>query len=201
CVPADVLCSLIFTVPSYAATRIKSPAKSPLTRASKLNTDLSISGVCFVDSICVFGTLSTHTVCQIPETGVYQIPCGSLICLPRGCGPSLVGSHTLNAISWLLPRLRKLEILNEKGLKPPSCRSTCCPLTYRSHCQSTAPKCRMTLSLCTFLFNEIVVWYHKAWSFVMRFPTPERADSIANGTNIFPSHLSGMVLADLSVMV
>src|SRR5690606_37965293 len=112
-----------------------------------------------------------------------------------------VGSHTLNAISWLLPRLRKLEILNEKGLKPPSCRPTCFPLTYRSHCQSTAPKCRMTLSLCTFLFNEIVVWYHKAWSFVMRFPTPERADSIANGTNIFPSHLSGMVLADLSVMV
>src|SRR5690606_7873778 len=126
-------CSAIICLPSKAATLSISPACMLFIFASKVSTERSISAVCRVDSIWVLGTLSSHTVCQIPETGVYQIPCGSLICFPRGCGPSLVGSHTLNAISWLLPRLRKLEILNEKGLKPPSCRPTCCPLTYRSH--------------------------------------------------------------------
>jgi len=46
------------------------------------------------------GTGSSHTVCQIPEAGVYQIPFGSRTCLPRGCSPPSVGSHTPTTISF-----------------------------------------------------------------------------------------------------
>jgi hypothetical protein len=38
------------------------------------------------------GTGSSHTVCQSPVTGVYQIPSGVETCLPRGWPNLSVGS-------------------------------------------------------------------------------------------------------------
>ena len=45
------------------------------------------------------GTGSTHTVCQMPVTAVYQMLRGLRTCLPRACSPSSVGSHTESTIS------------------------------------------------------------------------------------------------------
>ena len=42
------------------------------------------------------GTPSSQTVCQMPETGVYQMPCGLSTCLPRCCRPVSVGSQYRN---------------------------------------------------------------------------------------------------------
>ena len=47
------------------------------------------------DAMYVFGTGSSHTVCQMPVVGVYQMPCGLRICLPRGWYEPSVGSLTL----------------------------------------------------------------------------------------------------------
>ena len=49
------------------------------------------------------GTGSSHTVCQIPVTEVYQIPLGSRTCLPRACVHVSVGSHTDTASSCSCP--------------------------------------------------------------------------------------------------
>src|SRR5690606_28322230 len=55
---------------------------------------VSISGVILMPSTYAAFTASSYTVCQIPVTGVYQMPCGFTICLPLGCGPLSVGSQT-----------------------------------------------------------------------------------------------------------
>ena len=47
------------------------------------------------------GTGSSHTVCQMPVTGVYQMPPGLLTCLPRGWLPASVGSQTRTTSSFL----------------------------------------------------------------------------------------------------
>ena len=44
--------------------------------------------------MCASGTGSIQTVCQMPVTGVYQMPPGLRTCLPRGCAPASVGSQT-----------------------------------------------------------------------------------------------------------
>src|SRR6266542_6901000 len=49
------------------------------------------------------GTGSSHTVCQIPLTAVYQMLFDCSTCLPRGCGPLSVGSQTLTTSSWSPP--------------------------------------------------------------------------------------------------
>ena len=64
------------------------------------------------------GTGSIHTVCQMPLTGVYQIPSGLSFCLPRGCGPSSDGSQT-RTTSSLAPGFKCAVTSNEKGSEPP----------------------------------------------------------------------------------
>src|SRR5690606_26521535 len=116
------------------------PAILPSTLATNESLPASNCGVCLVWAMYVFGTLSNHTVCHIPVTGVYHIPWGFLICFPLGCGPSSVGSHTRITISCFAPFLMNLVISIENELKPPSCLPTRLLFTYTSHCQSTAPK-------------------------------------------------------------
>jgi len=48
------------------------------------NVPLSILGIAFTEVICAGATGSIHKVCQIPDTGVYQIPSGLEVCFPRG---------------------------------------------------------------------------------------------------------------------
>src|SRR6476660_6501280 len=54
----------------------------------------SMSGVNRTLVTCTSLTGSIQTVCQMPETGVYQIPPGFLTCLPRGWTPSFVVNDT-----------------------------------------------------------------------------------------------------------
>ena len=42
----------------------------------------------------LFATGSIHTVCQMPLTGVYQMPLGFSTCFPRGWYPLSVPSNT-----------------------------------------------------------------------------------------------------------
>lgn len=65
------------------------------------------------------GTGSIHTVCQMPVTGVYQMPRGLSACLPRGWKPLSVGSVTLT-VSRCAPLAESAGVMsNEKGVKPP----------------------------------------------------------------------------------
>src|SRR5690606_5891671 len=68
-------------------------------------------------------------------------------------------------------------------------------------CQSTAPKCSRVRPLRSVLGTDIVLLYHKAFSFPTSFPTPDKADSIAKGTNISPSQDVGFSETDLSATV
>jgi hypothetical protein len=86
---------------------------------------------------------SSHTVCQIPEYGVYQIPPRLRRCLPTGMSWESVGSHTPTMIS-LLPLRRALVMSYENLSKPPSCVPSRVPLTQTLDCQSTAPKLSCT---------------------------------------------------------
>ena len=59
------------TVASVAAVVVSSNVTLPL-----------MAGVIFAAVRWVAGTCSNHTVCQMPVTGVYQIPPGLPTCLP-----------------------------------------------------------------------------------------------------------------------
>ena len=59
------------TVASAAAVAVSSTVTLPLT-----------AGVIFAAVTWVAGTCSNQTVCQMPVTGVYQIPPGLPTCLP-----------------------------------------------------------------------------------------------------------------------
>jgi hypothetical protein len=62
------------------------------------------------------GTGSSQTVCQMPVTGVYQMPPGFWICLPRGWLPASVGSQTATTISCGPPSfVSTLVMSKEKG--------------------------------------------------------------------------------------
>src|SRR5690606_18032892 len=139
----------------------------------------SISGVCLVATIWVSGTPSNHTVCQMPVTGVYQMPWGRTTCLPFGWGPSLVGSHTPTTISCCAPFAKYGVMSKENGSYPPSCEPTFRPFTYTSHCQSTAPKCKSTRCFRISLSIVTVCRYQSELSLLTVFPTPESADSTA----------------------
>ncbi len=60
------------------------------------------------------GTPSSQTVCQMPETGVYQMPAGRSTCLPRCCRPESDGSHTETSNSFS-PSCRAGVISKLKG--------------------------------------------------------------------------------------
>jgi len=45
--------------------------------------------------------------------------------------------------------------------------------------------------------NVILRWYHNTLSLPTVLPTPDKADSTANGTSILPEKLPGIVSADL----
>ena len=137
------------------------------------------------------GTASSHTVCQMPLTGVYQMPSGRFTCLPRGWQPASVGSHT-RTFSSLSPFLSAAVMSNSNGVKPPVCVPTQTPFTQTSAFQSTAPKCSSTR--LPFHFGEIVKvrLYQSSFRSPRRLPTPERLDSTANGTRICPSYFSGV---------
>ena len=71
----------------------------------------SMSGVVRSPAMYRCGTGSSQTVCQIPLTGVYQIPPGADVCLPRGCSPRSVGSQTrtFSVFFFLVQRCRHVE--------------------------------------------------------------------------------------------
>src|SRR3954469_14160062 len=100
---------------------------------------LSTSGVNRTAWTPQYGTSSIQTVCQMPVTGVYQMPCGLRICLPTGCDPESVGSHTQTTSSWSPVGFSALEMSNVNGSYPPLCSPTTVPLTVTLQCQSTAP--------------------------------------------------------------
>ena len=51
-----------------------------------------------------WGTGSSQTVCQMPETAVYQMLLGSRTCFPRSCQWLSVGSQTATTSSLLFAR-------------------------------------------------------------------------------------------------
>ena len=89
---------------------------------------------------CVFTTGSSQTVCQMPVVGVYQIPDGLFVCLPRGCVPVSVGSQTATANSCGVPGSSCSVTSRVKGAYPPRCTSTCFPSIKTVASQSTASK-------------------------------------------------------------
>ena len=102
---------------SYTSASRRHPffhSPSPV-RASIRSRLRSMSGVIFMEAIWFSFTGSSHTVCQMPETAVYQMPCGRLACFPTGCGPLLVGSHT-RTVSLLLPFCSASVMSKQKGV-------------------------------------------------------------------------------------
>src|SRR5690606_20761915 len=112
-----------------------------LISASKFTIAPSTSGTVLRPVICLGATGSSHTVCHIPVTGVYQIPSGLLTCFPLGWGPSLLGSQTFTTSFWEAP-LRKGVISKENGAYPPVWDPILTSFNHTSAFQSTAPKCR-----------------------------------------------------------
>src|SRR5262249_40020671 len=144
------------------------------------------------------GTGSSQTVCQMPVTGVYQIPPGLLTCLPRGCAAPSVGSHTRTSSSFF-PGLSASVMSKENGAEPPLCPSASLspstgisvPLTSTVVCQSTASKWRSTRLSFHPAGTSNVREYQSTCFEVSCLPTPESADSIGKGTRICPSHFVG----------
>lgn len=90
--------------PSYAVAVTGTPSRTP--RTSTVSFSPRTSGVSFSESAWSAATGSIHTVCQIPDDGVYQMPLGSRRCLPiGGFSPSVasVGSWTPTMSSWVRP--------------------------------------------------------------------------------------------------
>ena len=82
-----------FRSPSHAVATTRSVVV-PDVRTVTWRVPVARSGVMSSRSMCAVATGSIHTVCQIPDDGVYQIPLGLLRCLPIGWlyGPPSVGS-------------------------------------------------------------------------------------------------------------
>src|SRR5690554_2045275 len=176
-------------VPSFTFTSTLPVLTPLLATASTRRWFLSTSGVILRFSICTSGTGSNQTVCQIPVTGVYQIPCGLFTCLPLGWYPSSVGSHTFTT-TVLFPLTNAGVTSNEKGVYPPVCCPTFVSFTHTSAFQSTAPKCRSTLWFFHFDGPVNSRWYHSSFSLPTLFCTPERLDPTGQGTKISPSKLA-----------
>ncbi|CAM5253512.1 hypothetical protein SALBM135S_07307 [Streptomyces alboniger] len=74
--------SATLRLPSYAVAVTGTPSRTPL--ASTVTVRSPTSGVILSESAWSAATGSIHTVCQMPEDGVYQMPLGSRRCLPIG---------------------------------------------------------------------------------------------------------------------
>jgi len=151
---------------------------------------LSISATETTLDIYLLLTGSNHTVCQIPETGVYQIAWGFFTCFPLGIYDSFVGSQTFTTSFWL-PDVKKGVISNLNGTYPPVCVPIFTSFKYISAFQSTAPKCKRIFLPLQLEGILKVLLYHNSFSLPNSFCTPERLDSTAKGTSIFPSNFCG----------
>ena len=159
-------------------------AFSASTSIRTVMSSISAIGRTFV--MCAFGTASSQTVCQIPVTGVYQIPCGLLSCLPMPWTPSFVGSQTLTTSSCLPSALTARVRSTVKGQYPPWWLPTLTSLRKTSARQSTAPNCRRICLPAQSAGISNVVLYHRLFFAPTDFATPESADSAQNGTRICP---------------
>ncbi|MNQ67006.1 hypothetical protein D3C85_815100 [compost metagenome] len=128
-------------------------------------------------------TGSIQTVCQIPVTGVYQIPSGFFTCFPLGCGPSLEGSQTFTVNCCVVPVIKGV-ISKENGVYPPVCEPILTPFNQTSVFQSTAPKCNKIF--WPFQLDSMlkVVLYQSSFLAPTSFITPDKLDSTAKGTKI-----------------
>ena len=99
--PISVLAlpDIVLTILSPSFTCIVTCAFVAVVFITSFTTDLSTSGVIFIDAMFALGKGSNQTVCHIPVTEVYIMPCGLRVCLPRGWPPLSVGSYTRKAIS------------------------------------------------------------------------------------------------------
>ena len=149
-----------------------------------------MSGVNRTPATRASATGSSQTVCQMPVTGVYQMPSGLLTCLPRGCASASVGSHT-RTTSSPLPSFSASVTSTENGSLPPRCVTSSFPFTQTVASQSTAPKCRRPRSPFHAAGTSTARRYQRFWPFVTCLPTPLSALSVPNGTRIWPSHFSG----------
>ena len=156
----------------------------------------SMSGRLRMFLIWILPTGSSHTVCQIPLTGVYQMPLGFVTCFPRDWNPLSVGSRTRTTIVFLPLVFTAAVISKKNGVNPPLWVPTLMLFTHTSACQSTAPKCSIMFWFfhCDGILKSRL--YHKALSFPSRFSTPDSCDSTANGTRIVPSNSVGRGCAD-----
>src|ERR1035438_6661529 len=84
-------------LPPSLAMAVNSPEAAECTVRRSLRP--SRSGIMESSEMDFSGTGSSHTVCQMPDTAVYQMLFGFSTCLPRGCGPVSLGSHTATTIS------------------------------------------------------------------------------------------------------
>ena len=182
-------------LPSSTFTSIRSLALGLFTVVSTVSLPPSMSGVVRMFSMARSGTGSSHTVCQMPLTGVYQICPGLLTCLPRACLPLSVGSHTRTTTS-LSPFFSACVMSNAKGVNPPQCSPSLVPFTHTVVFQSTAPKFSNTRCPFQWEGTEKVRRYHNSLFSPNSFPTPESADSTAKGTRISPSYVFGIALPD-----
>ncbi len=91
------------------------PSAADCSRVSIVTAPASASGVSFTLAIAWAGSGSSHTVCQMPVVGVYQMLRGFNTCLPRGCGPASDGSHTDTTSSWSPPFTRASVMSNANG--------------------------------------------------------------------------------------
>ena len=70
------------------------------------------------------GTGSIHTLCQIPVTGVYQIPLGTVTCLPQGWKSVSVASVTFTRSNCSFPLFKYGAISKPKWVYPPEWEPT-----------------------------------------------------------------------------
>ena len=134
--PPQVTCTVREVHSSGAFARVTSMPHRPF----------GTSGVKCTDRIRLYAVDSSHTLCQMPEEGVYQQPMSPRFqyCLPRG--RVLHGrSSTRRQISVLLP-LSQGVMSTSKGAYPPVCSVTICPFTKTRATSSTAPKCKIRCS-------------------------------------------------------
>ena len=178
-------------LPSYTFTSIRSEGALIFKWAFTVSKCWSISGVIRSSSICLAVTGSSQTVCQMPVTGVYQIPSGLFTCLPLGWYPSSVGSQTFTT-NLLFPLPDNAAVISkENGVKPPVWLPTFTSFTQISAFQSTAPKWSNTFLFFQATGTSNEREYHNSFFAPTLCPTPDKEDSTAKGTKICPSKCPG----------